>query len=173
MNIKIQKFVNKVAISQERTCPLKNRPENAESAQMFSTALQKGTLTFRPGKFISKLSFFISIFVSPDDSKCQLGFVADQNYTNNNERRKTVSIKLSRTSSQFNEYIRPIFLPLFFILVLIILAAVLFCFKFYREDIHKRMKSCSTSGETKNEIGRILLLKIFSNFQEQTMCLQL
>jgi hypothetical protein len=131
---------------------------------MFSTALQKGTLTFRPGKFISKLSFFISIFVTPDDSKCQLGFVSDQNSTNNNERRKTVSIKLSRTSSQFNEYIRPIFLPLFFILVLIILAAVLFCFKFYREDIHQRINCCSTSKEAKKDIGRILFSNIFSNF---------
>ena len=161
-----------ITFPQDRSCPLKNRPENAESAQMYSTALQKGTLTFRPKKFISKKSFFVSIFVTPDDSKCHLVTDLGKNLTSNNfenstqensfERRKTVSIRLSKMSSEFHEYALPIFLPLIIILAIIVFSAVLFCFKFYQESIHQSCCQTSRNNDNGTIHGKYLIYNFFA-----------
>ena len=137
---------------------------------MFSTALEKGTLSFRPGRIISKDSFFVSIFVTTDDTKCHLGIISDKNSTNNYKPRKTISYKLSQMSSQFLTYFLPIFLPLCIILVIIFLAALLFFFKFYREDI----KCCSTSMTNETQNGRVLHFSLSNMyFCSITNCLYL
>jgi len=64
-------------LMQNRQCPLKNHPENVDSAQMFATALTKGTLAIRTQKYDFRKSFFISIFLMPDERKCR----RDQNFT--------------------------------------------------------------------------------------------
>ena len=81
--------------SQNRQCPLKHQPENVESSQMFATALQKGTLTIPTNKFMFNQTLFISIFILPDDTKCNLpGW---QNTVTNLtfERHKRISVKLT------------------------------------------------------------------------------
>ena len=114
---------------QYRQCPLKHKPENVESSQMFATALAKGTLTIPTKKFQFNQTLFISIFILPDDTKCHLpGW---QNTVKNLmfERHKLVSVKL--TIVDFKGYDMAVTVLVGSIFTVSILGCVMFCRKLY------------------------------------------
>ena len=115
--------------SQNRQCPLKHQLENVESSQMFATALQKGTLTIPTNKFMFNQTLFISIFILPDDTKCNLpGW---QNTVTNLtfERHKLISVKL--TIVDFEGYGKAIVVLVASIYAVAILGLTMFSFKLY------------------------------------------
>ena len=131
---------------QDRKCPLKNEQDNIESAQMFSTALEKGTMIVATKNFNFSNSFFISIFLAADDSKCHLP-AWEGNVTSALHRQKSISIKLTLVDKNWKYYAKGILVPISMMLAVVFVGLVIFWFKLYKRDLCcSRFSSCCSSA---------------------------
>lgn len=106
-------------------CPLKNQPNNYESAEMYATMLDQLTLTIRTKGYddesINKFSepFFVNVFLHPNTNHCTGGtpsFIP-------REKLKELSVEI-KTGPPYSDYVTPILAALGFIVIPLVMRQV-------------------------------------------------
>lgn len=125
-----------------RGCPLHDRPETARTSQMFTTALQKATLTIHANKFRFIEPFYVSIVVLDSDKDCHF----EEEYLDNNDvplRRKTVKVSIEE-ALPYARYTRPIMLAIIVISIIVVFSCAIMMCKTY-EDTYKEPDAVDTT----------------------------
>ena len=135
---------------QDRSCPLKNEEENIESARMFSTALDKGTMIIPTEKFNFSKSFFISISLAADDSKCHLPTWEGTGSTTGVYRQKSISVKLTLVDSNWKDNAKIIFVPIAVMITVVVVGLIIFLFKIYKDESFSSDRYPASSNSSNN-----------------------
>ena len=120
-----------VSVYQQGKCPLKDKPENVRTADIWSTALDKSTTTVRTRNAFSE-SIYVSVMLLLDEM-CREGsvtsdFIKGRNIVERPAHRKTITIQVTM-AMPYKKYIFPIFVGLVPMTILIFCSILVIIYK--------------------------------------------